>query len=225
MDRFKALESPLRTSLPFFRAHHRPKSTFLLSPPRPPTSARHQVSHRRRMPPGFPSSLFLRTAFHPSAVSSFFPPSTSSARHAFNFSLSSFLPSKRFLSTTDTAAPSPIFTESEQKREKERAKLDPVVLARREAILQEVKRQEESRGNQGEVRLSFTVLGPKGVVKHPHLAFTKAEVRRNFHLKNLDLVFFSRETGRMVEGSRRSKTSSSSPPFPFPFPLSLSLSS
>lgn len=55
-------------------------------------------------------------------------------------------------------------------------KLDPDAQRRRDAVLNEVKRSEESKGVQGEVRLSFTVLEDQGIVKHPHLAYTKAEV-------------------------------------------------
>lgn len=147
-----------------------------------------------RMLPGFPS-LLARTAF---ASSASFSPLASRAvpRHGSP----SFPPSPRFISIVDSKPIIPILSEAEQRSEQERAKLDPDVTRRREAILKEVKRAEEAKGNSGEVRLSFTVLGEEGVVKHPHLAYTKAEVSSG----SMSLSPFLRVWPARVTDSRRS---------------------
>jgi hypothetical protein len=72
-----------------------------------------------------------------------------------------------------TAAPAP---PSESGLSISRTKLDPDAQRRRDQVLQEVKRSEESKGSQGDLRLGFTVIKDDGLVKHPHLAYTKAEV-------------------------------------------------
>ena len=106
------------------------------------------------------------------------PVAQASLRHALPRSAclppSPVRPSRRWVSMSDSKLPTTSPTDSGLSIVK--TKLDPDSQSRRDAVLAEVKRSEESKGVQGEVRLSFTVLGEHGTVTHPHLAYTKAEV-------------------------------------------------